>query len=84
MALTTSCNDYLDTLPDHRAALNSVDKIKSVLTTGISNKLPNMLMYMSSDDVTDNGKAYGYIPAMQDMYLFKDVNTRGNDDPYLV
>ena len=84
MALTTSCNDYLDTLPDDRAELNSVDKIKSVLTTGISNKLPNMLMYMSSDDVTDNGKAYGYIPAMQDMYLFKDVNTRGNDDPYLV
>ena len=84
MALTTSCNDYLDTLPDDRAELNSVDKIKSVLTTGISNKLPNMLMYMSSDDVTDNGKAYDYIPAMQDMYLFKDVNTRGNDDPYLV
>lgn len=84
LSLSTSCDSYLDTLPDDRANLNSLDKIQSLLTTGLSNKLPCMLMYMSSDNVTDNGKAYNYTPAMQDMYCFKDDNRRGNDDPALL
>ncbi len=84
LALATSCNKYLDTLPDDRADLNTPEKVRSLLTTGISNKLPCMLMYMSSDDVTDNGKAFYYRPAEENMYLFKDVKTRGNDDPYFL
>lgn len=81
LALTSSCNDYLDKLPDDRAEVNTADKVKSLLVSAYPNQSPDFLLEMSSDNVLDNGSQYTAQPNQDKMYRWEDVETQGNDDP---
>lgn len=77
----SSCNDYLDKLPDDRAEVNTYEKAALLLVKAYPDVSPDFLMELSSDNVTDNGRGY---PAEQNQdmaYRWKDVTTVGNDDP---
>ena len=53
--LMSSCSDFLDTLPDNRTELNSVEKITSLLVSAYPTKGYVLLTEMASDNVMDNG-----------------------------
>lgn len=78
----TACNDYLDKVPDDRAQVDTQEKVQKLLVSAYPTHVPNFLFEMSSDNVTDNGSQYTAQPNQDEMYRFKDVPTRGNDDPY--
>lgn len=80
----TSCNDYLDKLPDDRAEVKTVSQVKDLLVSAYPQGNNNTLMEMMSDNVSDNGKSYGSTPLKDELYRFEDVDDTGNDSPYYV
>ena len=81
MVFTTSCDDYLDKLPDDRADLSTVDKIESILVTAYPSHSTCVMLEMSSDNVRDNGKLYSCSTNQLELYRWEEVTTEGNDDP---
>lgn len=81
MAVVTSCDKYLDKLPDDRAIANTPDKITKLVTSAYPLASPISLMELSSDNVTDNGKQYTSEPWISDAYRFKDITSESYDSP---
>lgn len=77
----SSCNDFLDKLPDDRAEVNTEEKVNNLLATAYSSKTPMLLNEMSSDNVMDHGKQYSAISVQEELYRWEDVTTTGNDSP---
>lgn len=84
MMSMTSCNDFLDKLPDDRAELNQVEKVTSLLIGAYPNESANLVMELSSDNVTDNGSAYGTSVVMEQLYKFQENIDEGSDCPKYV
>ena len=77
----TSCNDYLDKLPDDRATINTKEKVAKLITTAYPTVSTILVSEISSDNVTDNGKKYSTLPQVDEMYRFKTVTSESNDCP---
>lgn len=77
----TSCNEFLDKLPDDRAEVNTFEKATQLVTSAYATSSPAFMMEWSSDNVTDNGKTFNYRTNQDQVYRWQDVNTTGNDDP---
>ncbi len=77
----SSCNDFLDRLPDDRAEVNDFEKATQLVSSAYSTASPAFMMEWSSDNVTDNGKTFYYQTDQDQIYRWKAVNTTGNDDP---
>lgn len=77
----TSCNDYLDKLPDDRAEVNTEEKVNKLLVSAYLDHSPSFLFWMSSDDVDDNGTVYTAQLNQEQMYRWQNVEGRNNDDP---
>lgn len=77
----TSCDNFLDKLPDDRAEVNSVEKVQKLLTTAYPNKTIAVLTEYSSDNVADNGAQFKTGDNQEEMYRFNQVTTTSNDDP---
>lgn len=80
-ATFTSCNDYLDTLPDDRAEVNTQQKVRDLLTSAYPASSNCVINEMSSDNVTDNGKSYSNHALKNELYRFQDVESEANDSP---
>lgn len=78
----TSCNDYLDKLPDDRAELNSPEKITQLLVSAYPACTSNLLNEMMSDNVDDNGRGYTSPIICEELYRFKDPTEESQDSPY--
>lgn len=83
MALS-SCNDYLDKLPDERAELDTEQKITQLLVSAYPTVTNNLLVEMISDNMGDNGRSYSSPLLCEDIYRLKDTSEEGNDSPYNV
>ena len=77
----SSCNDFLDKLPDDRAEVNSEEKVSQFLVSAYPTHLPNFIFEISSDNVMDNGTVYTAQPNQDKMYRWENVETENNDDP---
>lgn len=80
----TSCNDYLDKLPDDRAEVKTESQVKDLLVSAYPSYNNNTIMEMLSDNVSDNGRTYSSTPLKDELYRFQDVDDTGNDSPYKV
>src|SRR3712207_6048150 len=80
----TSCNDFLDKLPDDRAELNTVEKVSNFLTSAYPKASTNMIMELSSDNVSDYGASYKTAVLLEELYKWQDVTSDGTDSPYLI
>ena len=81
--LLGSCDDFLDTMPDNRAEVNSIEKVTSLLVSAYPTKIDHVMTEMASDNVMDNGARYTiYGQEQEDSYLWKDITEVGNDSPY--
>jgi tetratricopeptide (TPR) repeat protein len=61
LGFNTSCDDYLDTLPDNRTEIDTEDKVGELLTSAYPSVNPSYLFEMSSDNTDDQAnlnKAY--------------------------
>lgn len=78
----TSCDSFLDTLPDNRAEVNNETKITNLLVSAYPQSYPVVLWEMSSDNVMDNGSMYGVEnKATEDAYLWKEITYTATDSP---
>ena len=76
----TSCDDYLDKVPDDRAEVNTVDKVAKLLVSAYAGNNSNLILEMSSDNARDNGS--NYTPEeleQEEAYLWKDQTSTDND-----
>lgn len=81
LALTTSCDSFLDKLPDDRAEVNTTEKVTSLLVSAYPTASSNMILEYSSDDYTDNGKQYNMNQEVEQAYRFLPVTVQSNDSP---
>lgn len=80
----SSCDAYLDKLPDDRAELTDAEKITQLVTSAYPTCNMSVIGETSSDNVDDNGGRYSYDDMMDELYRFKDVDVTGNDSPYYI
>lgn len=77
-----SCDDFLDTMPDNRAEINTVNKITSLLVSAYPTSTDIAMTEMSSDNALDNGSKFTVEEeAHEDAYLWNDITGTGNDSP---
>lgn len=76
----TSCDKFLDELPDDRAELNSVEKVKNFLVSAYSTHLPDYILEYSSDNVKSNGKSYSCYTDQDKLYHWEDVEDANYND----
>lgn len=81
VVLLASCDDFLSTMPDNRAELNTEAKISSILVSAYPNKVPIIMMEYGSDNVMDNGVLYTSDTRKEEVYQWMDITTDSNDDP---
>lgn len=81
LALLSSCDDYLDKLPDDRASLDTEEKITQFLISCYGTRNNAYVQEYSSDNVGFNGSQYQVQPNQDKLYHFEDVETENNDDP---
>ena len=71
----TSCNDYLDTLPDDRTELDMENKIAQILVSAYPNNSADYMMELSSDNVQDNGAQFKCEEYQTSMYRWEPILT---------
>lgn len=78
----SSCEDFLDKMPDNRAEINTADKVTSILVSAYPTKTAAMMLEMSSDNAMDNGSNYSIESQdHEDAYLWNDITVTTNDAP---
>ncbi|MDR0657793.1 MAG: RagB/SusD family nutrient uptake outer membrane protein [Mediterranea sp.] len=80
-AMLVSCDDFLSTMPDNRAELNTEAKVASILVSAYPNKAPIIMMEYGTDNVMDNGALYASDTRKEEVYQWKDITTDSSDDP---
>lgn len=76
----SSCDDYLDTVPDNRMEVDNKDKITKILASAYPTSSMIEIAELSSDNIRDNGAQYDiYGQNTQDAYLWKDETTGETD-----
>ena len=82
-ALTlTSCNKYLDKLPDDRAELNTDLKVQQLVTSAYPGCTNNLIHEMMSDNVDDSGRQYTSPVLCEQLYRLQDPTEESDDTPY--
>ncbi len=56
--IATSCNKFLDEVPDSRTELDNNDKIRKILTSAYPDRTYGILTGLMSDDHDDIGTGY--------------------------
>lgn len=76
-----SCSDFLDTVPDNRAEIDTEAKVTSLLVSAYPSNYPIMMFEQASDNTADNGEMYGFeFQQEQDAYLWSDIKTDTDED----
>lgn len=77
----SSCEDFLDTLPDNRAEVNTEEKITSLLVSAYPGAYPVAMFEMASDNTADNGSLYDVeTQATEQAYLWQDIDADTDQD----
>ena len=86
--LNSSCNDFLDALPDNRTQLDTPKKIKELMVTSYPTANYAILAEYSADNFIDNRVLYSTATAFDrmdnDIFAWRDVrgSDYDNDSPY--
>ncbi len=80
--LLSSCNKFLDELPDNRAELISDEKIAQMLVSAYPTELPTQMFEYASDNMRDCGTNFSVAKVDFDqMFRFEDVSAVDWDVP---
>ncbi len=76
----TGCDDFLDTMPDNRATLDSEDKIAAILASGYNKNDYIVVAELSSDNTDDLGESNPYrTPFYDQCYGWIDETESDNE-----
>lgn len=76
----SSCNDYLDSMPDNRATIDSEEKIKSLLVSAYPTNEFSLVCELSSDNCDDAGVNNPYTERfLDDTFAWKDEMEDANE-----
>lgn len=82
LCATTSCEDFLDKMPDKRAEIDSNQKITELLVSAYPNVDPMMIYEHRTDNVMDNGRRFGEPTRMiVENYFWEDISETEWDAP---
>ena len=77
----TSCNEWLDVMPDNRAEVDSAEKVEKLLVSAYPENAYIMLTELSSDNVDDfEASPYSNRIYLQ-MYQWQEITETDNEDP---
>jgi starch-binding outer membrane protein, SusD/RagB family len=80
--LLTSCNDFLDKMPDNRTEVDSENKVISLLVSAYPTVEYQLLGEFMSDNVDDYGSGNPYYDQfIEEVYNWEDVTQTNNEDP---
>lgn len=80
----TACNDFLDTMPDNRAELDTQDKIQKLLVSAYPTHDPISIGEWMSDNTDDMGENNPYTSRFQEqVYAWEEVTEGDNSSPEL-
>ena len=84
--LLTSCNDFLDALPDDRIEIDKVENIEALITSAYPGDTYVRLAELASDNVDDlNGELNGnYDRFSEQCYRWQEVTETDNESPAMV
>lgn len=81
----TSCNDFLDEMPDNRTELNSDENITQILTSAYPDNTYAVWTNLMSDDHDDIGVGYGalsnYDDYMVSAWNWREIKETDDDSP---
>lgn len=77
----TACDDYLDTLPDNRAELNSEAKIAKLLVSAYPENDYLLINEYMSDNVDEFDGNPNTDRFLDQVYAWKDVTEDNNESP---
>lgn len=85
LALTfalTSCNEWLDVMPDNRAEVDTAEKVEKLLVSAYPENAYIMMAEVSSDNVDDFGEDSPYVNRLYtQIYQWDEVTETDNEDP---
>lgn len=80
--MLTSCDDYLDKLPDNRATLDTEDKVTKLLVSAYARTNSVLMMEMASDNARDNGSTFSIEDqGQEEAYLWQSITDTNDDYP---
>jgi starch-binding outer membrane protein, SusD/RagB family len=80
--LVSSCDDYLDKMPDNRAEIDSQEKVRKLLVSAYPESDYILLSELSSDNVDDYTDKNPYFDRfLEQVFYWKDVTETDNEDP---
>lgn len=78
----TSCNDWLDVMPDNRAEVDTAEKVRKLLVSAYPENGFAFYGELASDNVDDMGSSVTYHHRIwEQMYKWKEVTETANEDP---
>ncbi|MBP1663104.1 MAG: RagB/SusD family nutrient uptake outer membrane protein [Bacteroidetes bacterium] len=82
VVLLSSCDSFLDKVPDSRTELNSADKVTKLLVSAYPSFTSILMAEMASDNAMDNGSKYEVSDKLQEeAYLWDKLTAQSNDSP---
>ena len=86
VAALTSCNDFLDALPDDRIEIDKVEKVQALLTSAYPGDTYVRLTELASDNVDDmNGDQNGnYDKFSEQCYRWQEITESDNESATMV
>ena len=80
--LLSSCNDFLDKMPDSRTELDTEEKVTALLVSAYPESHAIVMQEMASDNAMDNGMQYSVEDKSQEeAYRWQDISTISSDTP---
>lgn len=77
----TSCNDFLSTIPDNRAEIETPESVRKLLSTAYPAFGYNLVGELSSDNVVENMDGLSYMsPFYSQVYNWNDITESDNDN----
>lgn len=78
----SSCDDFLDTLPDNRTDLDTPEKVTKILVSAYPTVNWNLITEYYSDNTDDNSDRYQmYDRLSEEIYKWEDTRETGDDSP---
>lgn len=78
----SSCDDFLDTMPDQRTELDNMDKVRDILISAYPGQYPMLMFEFMSDNYDDNGDTYSSpMNLIIESYYWKDAVESDQDSP---
>lgn len=82
LVATTSCNDYLDEMPDNRAEIDSEEKVDKLLVSAYPENTYILSTELASDNADDYGANNPYFDRfLEQLYRWQDVTESNNESP---